>query len=375
MVSNDARERKMRRILMLLDTTVLWTDPWLEAPDVRALLTLSHHGVQVLIPNIVLLEQERHVREEVETCIKNTMRSLGKLSRLTGRMFPNPFHNFDSGEAAKQYAQEMRKRLETAGAIVPATPKVSHGELVDRAIHRKRPFDNAGRGYRDALIWYSAMEAIDSVEAGDDVQFICVTDNITDFGDKEGNLHSDLRDQVVTRRSDITLSASLARTVGEVWNEQLAWLAPRNPDLEEAFHSGKILGIDVKQWIVRHGAESLAGRSFGGSTTALGVSDQFGPVVFAINNVVSLESPQVRRLPNAEVHVTFSAVFNGLCDILQFRPQEDDEDAPRNPFCDDQEWTEVSTGTGGFQAHFSLLIDSDEQTVVASDGQPQKKDV
>ena len=364
----------MRKLLVLLDTTVLWTDPWLEAPDVRALLTMSRHGVRVLIPNIVLLEQERHVRDGVEACTREMMRSLGKLSRLTGRMFPNPVHGLDSGEAAKHYALEMRKRLDAAGAIVLATPEVSHNELVVRAIHKKKPFDNAGRGYRDALIWYSVMEAIGHVEAGDIVQFIWVTDNIADFGDNEGNLHPDLRDEVLTRRSDITLSTCLARAVREVWNEKLAWLAPRSPELEEELRSGTILGLDVKEWIVRNGAQSLASRSFGGSTTAPGVLDEHGPAVFAIEKVVSLDSPEVRKLPNAAVHAMFGAAFNGLCDIWHFKPEEDDEDEPRNPFSDDREWSEVSTGRGTFQANFSLLIDPDKQTVVASDGQPQRRE-
>lgn len=361
----------MRKSLILLDTTVLWTDPWLEAPDVRALLTLHRHGVQVLIPNIVLLEHERHVREEVKTCVKTTMRSVGKLSRLTGRMFPNPVHDLDSAQAAKHYAQEMRRRLETAGAIVLATPGVSHDDLVDRAIHRRKPFDNAGRGYRDALIWYSAMELIDTLDGGDVVQFICVTDNIADFGDEKGNLHPDLRDELVARRSDIEFSACLARTVNEVWSEHLTWIAPRNPELEKELGSGQIREADVKEWIVRYGAKALAGRSFGGAMTAPGVLDQFGPVVFAIKTLVSLDSPQVRSLPNAEMHARFSAVFRGLCDIYKFNPQEEDEDDIRDPFSDDRDWSEVSTGEGTFRAHFSLLIDSDGHSVVASDGQPE----
>lgn len=106
--------------------------------------------------------------------------------------------------------------------------------------------------------------------------------------------------------------------------------------------------------------------------TAPGVLDQFGPVVFAIKTVLSLDSPQVRRLPNGEMHARFSAVFKGLCDIYQFTPQEDAEDESRDPFSDDRDWSEVSTGEGTFRAHFSLLIDSDGHSVIASDGQPER---
>jgi len=291
----------MRNLLILLDTTVLWTDPWLEAPDVRALLTLHGHGVRILIPNIVLLEHERHVREEVKTCIKTMMRSLGKLSRLTGRTFPNPVHDLDSAQAAKHYAEEMRKRLEAAGAIVLATPKIFHDEVVERAIHRRKPFDNTGRGYKDALIWYSAMELIDTLDGGDVVQFICVTDNTADFGDENGDLHPDLRDEVIARRGDIEFSACLTRTVDEAWSKHITWLAPRSPELEKELGSGQIRDADVKEWIVRYGAKALAGRSFGGAMIAPGVLDQFGPVVFAIKKVLSLDSLQVRKLARSSV--------------------------------------------------------------------------
>ena len=185
-----------------------------------------------MIPTIVLLEHERHVRENQDLHQDDAIRGQA-VAFTTGRMFPNPVHNLDAAQAAKHYAQELRRRLETAGAIVLATPGVWPDDLVERAIHRRKPFDNAGRGYRDALIWYSAMELIDTLDGGDVVQFICVTDNIADFGDEKGNLHPDLRDELVAGRSDIDFSACLTRTVNEVWSEHLTWIAPRNPELKK----------------------------------------------------------------------------------------------------------------------------------------------
>lgn len=364
----------MRRLLILLDTTALWTDPWLESADIRALLTLHRHGVQVLISNVVLLEHERHVREEIKACIKTTLRTLGKLSRLTGLTLPSPVHAIDADDAAKHYAQEMRRRLEAAGAIIMAIPGVSHEELVNRAIERKKPFADAGRGYRDALIWYSAMAVIDKMDAGDVVQLICVTNNTDDFGGEKGLIHQDLQNEATARRDDIAITAFLARTVNEAWDERIAWLAPRSPELEKEFGSGQLRGVDVKEWLICNGAKSLAGRSFGGATTSPGVSDEFGPVVFSITEVVTLDSAQVRNLPNAEIHVRFSAVFKGMFDIYQFKPEDEDEDERRDPFCNDRDWTEVSTGEGTFRAHFTLLVDSDGQNVIAADGQPGRID-
>lgn len=64
-------------------------------------------------------------------------------------------------------------------------PQVSHEDLVERELAGLRPFRD-GRGYRDALLWFSVLEHLK--EHGEPIAF--VTKNSNDFG--KGRLHADL---------------------------------------------------------------------------------------------------------------------------------------------------------------------------------------
>jgi hypothetical protein len=59
----------------------------------------------------------------------------------------------DRDEAAHRLLSELSDSLKAAGVAMPATPDVSHEELLDRALDRRQPFDQNGSGYRDALLW------------------------------------------------------------------------------------------------------------------------------------------------------------------------------------------------------------------------------
>jgi len=245
----------MPTTLLLFDTNVLWGDPWFEAPDTQALLTLNGHGVQVLVPDLVLREQENHVRREVSDSMKAVKRSLGKLSQFTSRAFSDPLRGVTPEAAAENYAKEIRKRLESTGTVILPTPEVSHVELSARATLKRRPFSDEGKGYRDALIWYSALEAI---EETDDAHLIIVSKNVKDFGNKQGGLHSDLQDDVKSRWREAQPLVSLATSVRECWDKYLTMFAPRSPDLEVELVSEKFLGIDIRRGRLRTSNSGLA---------------------------------------------------------------------------------------------------------------------
>ncbi|MCZ6679763.1 MAG: PIN domain-containing protein, partial [Candidatus Poribacteria bacterium] len=359
--------------LLLFDTNVLWGDPWFEAPDTQALLMLNGHGVQVLVPDLVLREQENHVRREVSGDMKAVKRSLGKLSQLTNRSFSDPLRDVTPEAAAENYAKEIRKRLESTGTVILPMPEVSHAELSARAVLKRRPFSDNGKGYRDSLIWYSALEAIGETN---DTHLIIVSKNVKDFGNMQGGLHSDLQDDVKNRWRETQPLVSLATNVRECWDKHLTMFAPRSRDLEVELVSEKFFGIYIRRWLNEEGTRALGGRSFGEAVAYPGVAEEFGPVVFSIERVIALDSPEVRKLPDPLVHVRFSARFVGMADVWEFRPDEeyaDDDVPPRDPFAKNRVWSSVATCSGTFRADFSLLIDCSNQKVLAAVGQPCRR--
>jgi hypothetical protein len=58
------------------------------------------------------------------------------------------------------YEEWLRGHLSAIGITVVPTPEVSHDDVVQRAIHRHRPFTESGKGYQDTLVWLTALDLV-----------------------------------------------------------------------------------------------------------------------------------------------------------------------------------------------------------------------
>lgn len=88
--------------------------------------------------------------------VKNQTDKLANVRQQLRKLVPS--HEWkapaiDRDEAAHRLLSELSDSLKAAGVAMPATPDVSHEELLDRALDRRQPFDQNGSGYRDALLW------------------------------------------------------------------------------------------------------------------------------------------------------------------------------------------------------------------------------
>jgi hypothetical protein len=129
--------------------------------DWLALLELSSSGqIAVVLPEIVQWEIANQAQREVVDLLDRHRATTSKLRRL-GIEAPA----FGDGpmigkERVAQATEELRKQvLEKGGRIAPI-PNVSHAELVRRSLDRRRPFDGEDRGYRDTLLWHTALELL-----------------------------------------------------------------------------------------------------------------------------------------------------------------------------------------------------------------------
>ncbi len=84
---------------------------------------------------------------------------------------------------------EFRKRLVELGIQILPLPATSHEILVDRDLGKRKPFKQ-GSGYRDALIWHSIIDSLDSSVH----KLVLVTQNTDDFSNPKlkNQLHDDL---------------------------------------------------------------------------------------------------------------------------------------------------------------------------------------
>lgn len=143
--------------------------------------------IQLYVPEVVQDEIigsfRRHLAEAAQ--------SLNKVERAWSRLVDLPTFKTPAAGDLDQYTSRykgyLNGKFQERNAKTLSYPDVSHHELVQRAIDRRKPFSENGSGFRDALIWMSVVAL--QAEVCDTVVF--VTKNSKDFG-KSGTLHSDL---------------------------------------------------------------------------------------------------------------------------------------------------------------------------------------
>ena len=168
---------------IIIDTTVFAHGFSSDTGDVRLLRDLLRRThVELCIPAIVIEEAANLVRRS----IKEADSKLAALRRLTGD--DKAYAKLDLNNELGAYKKSVDLLLRDLGARVLPYPTVSHEELAAKAVIHDKPFASDGRGYRDALVWFSLLEVAKSC----DEEICFISANTKDFCDDNKDLHSDL---------------------------------------------------------------------------------------------------------------------------------------------------------------------------------------
>lgn len=258
-------------------------------PELKQVLSASSAvGYTVHVPQVVIEE----VREEYARVLKRDFnvvrRSLGKLSSLTGQDYRSFAADFDQSAEIASFPDRLLDQLKSAEAEILEYPDVSHEFLVKSATSRRRPFNDKGSGYRDALIWKSVLELATRVQAS-----IVLVSNDGDFRDGENSLHADLVEDLrnlglptnkVTLATDLTelVEKHVRPNLGTVpWDRPLDVLAEHGINLEDA------IGLMIQ--------DATYGKEW--STGELGVPAECeSPTLDAVHDVSCLNVTDVRNM-------------------------------------------------------------------------------
>lgn len=223
---------------IVLDTTSIHGDFFLERPaTVEFLQGLHKIPAKLLVPEVVVDEMVRHYRRALEKALGALTDARHDISKLRAATVP-PAPSLSVEERADVYRKALLARIAEFGGEVIPYPKIGHKELVARDLAGRKPFDENGRGYRDALIW----ESVRSKTWGGHERVVFVSNNSTDFG-KAPALHDGLRKEILNPDR-----VSLASSLHEV---NAKWIVPKTEMLEdvrralEAHASGE---IDLLAW-------------------------------------------------------------------------------------------------------------------------------
>lgn len=194
----------MTAMLVILDTTVLVKDRLLRTNDMQLLLTAGRRGgVRLAISDVTFREAINNTREQAQAVLDTMDVAAKNLRRL--RVSTTDFVTDLTAESvAADYELFLRRELDRHRVEVLAIPPISHEDMVERALARRKPFDKSGRGYRDALIWETIRSLTDTEN-----EIAFVSTNHRDFA--EAGAESGLAQ---------SLSAELAvTTTVELWDD------------------------------------------------------------------------------------------------------------------------------------------------------------
>jgi hypothetical protein len=237
---------------VVVDTTVFGQGFNSQSADVRLLKSfLECTPAELCVPAVVLEEAVNLVRKSIE----DVNLKLGAAQRLTGDEKTYPKLDVTSGLAT--YRESLDVLLKYLNARILPYPSIGHQDLVRRALAPNKPFVSSGRGYRDALIWFSVLELAQS--CNQEVSFISA--NLDDWcqSKKDLQLHGDLLSDLNSKG----MSASRVRffvSLGE-FSEQcaIATLPVSSQSAEITTHPPDYqqLLIDGKEWVETILADAL----------------------------------------------------------------------------------------------------------------------
>jgi hypothetical protein len=160
--------------IVVLDTSSVDTDRELQGKWIRALLQASRdeeEEVTLVFPEPVVAELVQHQRDAFAKA-RRQYRSAADVLSIEAVEPPSVQDVTDAYEAA------LLARIREAEAEIADMPAVTHEELLSRAVRKLQPFKGQDAGFRDALIWFTTLDA---AEQGEDVAF--VSNNLSDFWD------------------------------------------------------------------------------------------------------------------------------------------------------------------------------------------------
>lgn len=201
---------------VLLDSNIYGRDLTLAGAKFRLLFDQAKEGqFRLALPEVIAREVTELYRREVSQRQGELVKASKRLGALRIPVLTE--EAVDAEEASTGFRKLLEAKVLDAGGQLLPLPNVSHEELVELAVRRRRPFREKGSGYRDALIWQSVLGL---AEADETVAF--VTDNHRDFAGPDGQtLHADLVGQLHEAGTD-PASVLLYRDLDDFFN---AWAA------------------------------------------------------------------------------------------------------------------------------------------------------
>src|SRR5208283_2853047 len=189
--------RPYRTVRLLLDTNATVGRRYrLYGPHMAIIEIAIANGIlELIVPQIVVEEVKNKYREELLKAERNLTETLVKQNTLLAADEQRALKQLKIDRVVTDFGDRLDNRLAELRARRPVYTDVPHQDLVQRDLDRRRPFQESGRGYRDALLWETLLRQTDPKKP-----IFFVTKNSKDFCEGDGlKLHNHLASDLGAR--------------------------------------------------------------------------------------------------------------------------------------------------------------------------------
>lgn len=355
---------------VILDTNIIFSDFHLKGARIKNLCeSVKSTGDTVHIPEVVVDESINKYREKTRECKLKIDRGISDFKRLTGKdVEDNPISDEFILKESEKYARSFKKQLQELGIKIIPYPSISHQELVKRDLARKKPFQETGKGYRDALIWESVKSICEkSLSLFENPKIIFVNKNHKDFCE-EGLLHPDLKEDLVNNG----INEDYVRVIEDIDIFIKEYIKPKQKilkNIQEELNANKQYnGIYLNTEINNRITEFLLHREFDYEESPFRQEFE-NPSVVGINEP-SFTVMEVRQISEEEFFVEVKIDVDCEFNFFIFKNDAMCMDEDELPYIWDSDWNKhymAASKTIPIKLKVTLIVNSSFEAILSDD--------
>jgi hypothetical protein len=291
----------MKKII-LLDTNIIYKDFWMKKTIFYKLFSsLDDLNYYWYFLQIIIDESYGKLKECLKEDEKKIKEVSARISKLINKKYDVPSLNIE--DVLKTYSEQLKSLIhENEKLIIIDYPNVQHPYIVNKAVYKIKPFKQNGDGYRDALIWENIKGIL--LEENDSIIYF-ISQNISDFFDKDHQLHPDLIDELKNIKIDINRVKpyiALHLFYIEVIAKELESLTQIKDQLSS--DKWELLRYDT---IAKEIDRILVGKNI---EYSLPDNDNSDATITWLNEIKIENINQVRKLNDDEIYINLSVAVN-----------------------------------------------------------------
>ena len=142
----------------------------------------------------------------------------------------------------------LSTELTNLGAVIPDYGNIPHSEIVKRDLRRRSPFQQSGKGYRDALLWETILRGY----VLPDALTVIVTQNSKDFSGGDDALHKDLLEDISSLRKGFTPHVVLSPSLLTFTDTYIVPHLTRRKEFAVLVQNNKVQGLALGEVCERY---------------------------------------------------------------------------------------------------------------------------